>query len=387
MSRLLLLALALLMGGCCHCDTMLGNAEQPYPLPQPAQVGTIVHLPTGTVVDTAQMFAAAADARVVYVGETHDNPATHKLQLDVLEYMARRYPGRLAVGMEMFNAAQQPVLDAWIDGKLTELELVSRLDWYRNWGMDFALYRPLLLAARRLRVPLLALNVSRAEKMAAMHAAAAPSASDDPYYRAVIDAYFAAHTQGSHDSAAFIRVQNLWDDTMAGRAAAYLRAHGDKCHLLIFAGGNHIRYGFGIPRRLFKQLPVSYCLIGSEEVETAPGVEPRTMPVTLPQLPLLPWHYLYYCRYEAAPPHPQLGVMLHQEKNGVTVKKVLPSTVAAAAGIEPGDIITAIDGITPANTSAAIYLIRRHRDNSGNLQLELQRGGRSVYAAVELHAQ
>ena len=35
----------------------------------------------------------SADARIIYVGETHDNPAAHRLELQILKAVAERYPG------------------------------------------------------------------------------------------------------------------------------------------------------------------------------------------------------------------------------------------------------------------------------------------------------
>src|SRR3974377_1442489 len=71
---------------------LMGNPRFPYPLKTEPKVGEIVHLPTGTVVTPAQMLAVAGDARVVYVGETHDNPASHRLELQLLQGLAELHP-------------------------------------------------------------------------------------------------------------------------------------------------------------------------------------------------------------------------------------------------------------------------------------------------------
>ena len=55
------------------------------------------------------MTAAITDARIIYVGETHDNPASHRQELQVLKAVAERYPGQVSLGMEMFNAGHQDV--------------------------------------------------------------------------------------------------------------------------------------------------------------------------------------------------------------------------------------------------------------------------------------
>src|SRR4051794_32531468 len=90
---------------------LIGNPENPYPLRSQPKLGDVLHLPTGTLVTPEQMHALAADARIVYVGEAHDNQAAHRLELEVLKSLSERYPGGTALGMEMFARSQQPVLD------------------------------------------------------------------------------------------------------------------------------------------------------------------------------------------------------------------------------------------------------------------------------------
>ena len=57
---------------------------------------------------------------LVYVGELHDNPASHRLQVEILKAMQASHPGKVALGMEMFNNEQQVALDRWVAGELSE---------------------------------------------------------------------------------------------------------------------------------------------------------------------------------------------------------------------------------------------------------------------------
>src|SRR5512134_3694242 len=160
--KFLLPLLALpLAAGCTIGPQMSGNPEAPYPPARPPAVGDILHIPTGYYVSEAQMLAVATDARIVYVGETHDNPASHRLELTVLRAMADRYPGGVALGMEMFTPDQQEVLDRWVSGELTEKEFVKQARWQEQWQMDFEYYRPLLDFARERRIPVIGLNAPK----------------------------------------------------------------------------------------------------------------------------------------------------------------------------------------------------------------------------------
>ena len=144
-----------------HTKPLLGSPEHPYPLQSPPRVGEIVHLPTGTVVGTAQMLAVAGDARIVYIGEAHDNPASHRLELQLLQDLANAHPGSQALGMEMFAPSQQPVLDRWIAGELDEKSFLKQVRWLDSWRMDFDYYRDLLNFARENHIPVIALNAEK----------------------------------------------------------------------------------------------------------------------------------------------------------------------------------------------------------------------------------
>lgn len=352
----LTIVLLLAVSGCTPPQP-LGQADNPYPLPQPIALDTLVHLPTGTQVTTAQMMTAIATDHLVYVGETHDNPASHRLQQQVIEAMHTQHGNRLAVGMEMFHADQQPVLDRWIGGELEEKQFIRQLDWYQNWRIDYAYYRDILNLLRQRRIPIVALNATAAQKQQArQQVAQTTQAPLDPYYQATLRGYFAGHDAGSQQIDTFIRIQSLWDDTMAQSVVSYLSQHPDH-RMVILAGGNHVRYGFGIPRRVFQQLPLPYSLIGNEEIEIDPAKQAKLMDVELPSLPLLPFHYLLYNRYEALPPRMQLGVRLEQQAEQVVIVGIVEHSLAERYQLQSGDIIQQLAGQPVQDVFDVIYAI------------------------------
>ncbi len=87
---------------------------------------------------------------------------------------------------------------------------------------------------------------------------------------------------------------------MAENVVRHLQSFpGDTRRMVVLAGGNHIRYGFGIPRRVFRRLPTSYVLVGSKEI-AAPGrrAAPQTMDVALPLFPMPPYDFVVFTVYE-----------------------------------------------------------------------------------------
>lgn len=374
---------------CSHTGSQfMGDPRNPYPLQTPPQAGGIVHLPTGTVVSLAQMLAMAGDARIVYLGETHDNPASHRLELQVLQGLAEIHPGRQALGMEMFSRSQQPVLDRWVAGKLDEKAFLKEVRWFESWSMDFAYYRDLLNFARDRHIPIIALNAEKSmvkmvrgkapEQLTAEERAQLPELDmTDPYQRAMVTAIFGDHSHGGMGLDGFVRAQTLWDETMAESVARYLASPaGKEMHLLVIAGGDHVNYGFGIPRRVFRRLPASYVLIGGEEIEVPADMQDRLMHVKIPEFPMVPFDFLVYLAYEKLPKTGvTLGVMFEPAPagRGLAVKGVVPGSNAERAGLKSGDLLLAIDGETLAESVDLIYAVQqKHPGDHATLQVERQ---------------
>lgn len=389
-------SLGLIAMTACSCppSRLLGNPEEPYPLAGKPQPGQIVHLPTGTTLTREQMLSAVTDARIVYVGETHDNPASHRLELAVLKSMAARYPGRVALGMEMFTPAQQPVLDRWVAGRLSEKEFLRQSRWYSTWRYNFAYYRALLDFARQEKIPVVGLNAERSmvravsrsplDKLPAAERAKLPEMNlNDPYQKGLVAAIFKGHVHGKKELASFVRVQTLWDETMAANVARYLQSDaGRDRHLVVLAGGDHIRYGFGIPRRAYRRLPVSYVLVGSREIDIPAALQNRLMDVTLPQFPMPPYDYLQYTRYEELSPKPvHLGVLLAEKKGEVRLAGVLPGSAAAAAGLQKGDVLLSMDGEPVHEEFDVIYAVQQKKPGDHST-LVVERDGKRLEVPV-----
>lgn len=107
--------------------------------------------------DFEAMMAELARADVIFVGEKHDDPATHKLEQAVLSGLLRRKVG-VTVSMEMFERDVQQTLDNYIAGKLSEEEFLKTARPWPNYATD---YRPLVEMARAHGWPVIAANVPR----------------------------------------------------------------------------------------------------------------------------------------------------------------------------------------------------------------------------------
>lgn len=380
--RELYLGLALLFLVGCAAEPPRPRVESPYVDPRTLRVGEILHLATGRLLAEREALDYLCRFPVVYVGEAHDNAEDHAVQLTVLKAMAACFPGQVTLGLEMLERPFQADADAFVRGEIGERDF-QRV-WQKSWG-DISYYRELLHFAREQRIPLLALNASAATRKAVREHPPLEMTPDaardvpeidtqDPYYRAYVEAMFRGHGKGV-SADAFYRVQLLWDETMAETAAAYLRSPaGRGRRLLVLAGGNHVRYGFGIPRRLFRRVPLPFVIV--ETYVHGAGVE-------VPALPLRPADIYWSVRYRHLEDEQvRLGILIEDAGGpGVRVTGVLPGGPGHAAGLLAGDLIVSVDGTAVNEASDVIHEVSRHkRGDQGTI--EVLREGVRVPLAV-----
>ena len=376
--------LALLtLTACTMTSQPIGNPEAPYPPATQLAVGDIYHLPTGVKVSAEQMNAAITDTRIIYVGETHDNPASHRLELQVLEAVAKRYPGQLSIGIEMFNPTQQDGLDRWVAGDLDEKSFLKDVDWFGNWKMDFAYYADILHFARDNRIPVIGLNATREmvktvgrnslEELDVETRARLPEFDlDDPYQKAMTTSIYREHGPGQSMLDGFLRIQTLWDETMAESIVAHMRSQQPDHRMVVMAGGNHVRYGFGIPRRVYRRMPTSYVLVGSRELVVPKAKQGQIMDVDLPHFPMVPYDYMAYTEYESLPgERVKLGVRFKEADGRIQVEAVVPGSAADQAGIEAGDFIEFLDDKPINDSFDLVYEIsKRQRDDEADMIID-----------------
>jgi uncharacterized iron-regulated protein len=108
-------------------------------------------------IDLEAMLLDLSRADLVFVGEQHDDPASHRLERAILEGLARRR-GDLIVSLEMFERDVQSPLDDYLAGRLTEESFLAAARPWPNYQSD---YRPLVELAKVHQWPVLASNIPR----------------------------------------------------------------------------------------------------------------------------------------------------------------------------------------------------------------------------------
>jgi uncharacterized iron-regulated protein len=366
----------LLVAGCAGPRTLYKpGGDLPYPLKEPPKAEEIHHLPTGLELSFEKAMDMISGARLVCVGETHDNLHAHRVELLILRELYRRYPGKVAVGMEMFREPDQEILDRWTKGELSELEFLKATKWYENWGSDFGYYRDILNFARESRIDVIALNPSRELQQEvrdsgldnvpeSLKAKLPEVGLPDPYQRAAMKALYGAHLPSEGMFEAFFRVQLLWEETMAVRVVDYLRSpRGEGKKMVTFTGGWHVRYGFGIPKKVIRRMPMPYAIVLPEEISIPEEKKDQMMNVDLPQIPLLPADFVWWVPYEGLEgKQAVMGVRLAGKDNEVLVEGVMPGSPAEKAGILPGDRIFSFDGQKVKEVTDVFLRVREKKE-------------------------
>lgn len=372
----LLLLTVFLTFGCAIMNRLLKAAKDD---PSPSwnvelKAGDIIHLPTHLKMDETQMLDIISSGRLICVGETHDNIQAHRAQLAVIKGLNERFPGKIAIGMEMFREPVQGILDRWTAGELTELDFLKASQWHANWSLDFGYYREILEYARDHSLDVVALNPSKEiqrevsrnglENLPEEVRKTLPEIDvTDPYHRALSEAVYGAHVKGAGNFESFYRVQVLWEETMAENVVRYLRSpRGEGKKIVVLAGVGHVQYGFGIPKRVLRRMALPYSIIIPNEVSIPQGKEDRTMEYQTPDIPLLPADFLWTVEYEGLEfDHVRLGVQVSDVEGAVKVVEVTPGSLAEQTGIRIEDIILMLDEHLIAETYDLNYYLEGKR--------------------------
>jgi uncharacterized iron-regulated protein len=234
------------------------------PLLAGCQDGDVVRLKDRATIPFDRMVGEASKSRVVVIGETHDNKSHHDLQLKIIRTL---YEGGapLAVGLEMYRAENQELLDKWWRWGMPTEQFESL--YRENWGMPWPLYRDIFLYTRQKRIPLVGLNVPR-EIIAKVAREGYGSLTEverkklppgltctvDEAYRSFIRRTFTEHAHASGRSFEhFCEAQMVWDTAMAIYALDYLDKNPGS-RIVILAGSVHA-WKRAIPRQIATMRP------------------------------------------------------------------------------------------------------------------------------------
>lgn len=221
--------------------------------------------------DFDAMVAVLAKADVVFVGEQHDDPNTHKLERVLLEGLAR-LRGDIIVSLEMFERDAQARLDQFLGGRIPEADFLATSRPWPRYATD---YKPLVDLALERKWPVIAANIPRfmaseiskagfgvlenkseTEKEWFAHDWDCPV--DDEYSKKFREV-MASHT-GVDEMDRFYAAQCLKDETMAESitkawSEAFKVKPSVRPLVVHYNGSFHSDYGLGTAARVMGRLP------------------------------------------------------------------------------------------------------------------------------------
>lgn len=223
--------------------------------------------------DFEAMVADLARADVVFIGEQHDDPGTHRLEIAILEGIARRR-SQVIVALEMFERDVQQQVDDYLAGKITEQDFLKNSRPWPRYATD---YKPLIEFAKAKGWRVIAGNVPRryasqvgrsglsaAEKLPAAersYLAKEFSCPTDDYFKRFTEA-MGGHPGDSKDApkmdAAMVermyQAQCVKDETMAESIAQAAQAAPNTL-VIHYNGAFHSDFRLGTASRTKQRLP------------------------------------------------------------------------------------------------------------------------------------
>jgi uncharacterized iron-regulated protein len=217
------------------------------------------------------MVATLSRADVVFVGEQHDDPNTHRLERAILEGVARRRSG-VILSLEMFERDVQTRVDQFAAGTASEVEFMATSRPWPRYATD---YKPLVDFAIEKKWPVIAANIPRpiaseiskggldvlkgksdAEK--AWFAVDWQCPMDDEYYKRFAEV-MGGHTK-PEEMGRYYASQCLKDETMAESIArawqtAAAASPGVRPIAIHYNGAFHSDSGLGTAARVRRRLP------------------------------------------------------------------------------------------------------------------------------------
>jgi len=243
----------LLLTGCASSQLDQAKQWESQLHAEHALVGMIWDSQADEFIEADELLARTEKAIYLLLGEKHDNPDHHALQLRVLDHVLQTN-NVLTVSFEMMSSDQQPLLQELSAYRQSSLEQVNEYLQWDNESWDWDYYGPLLHSAIGAGVLINAANITNEEMMQVY---GAPTAAE---IEGVLDEQTMVALEKDIDDShcgmlpesqfpAMVRVQQARDFAMADS----LDSNTQEQLRVLIAGNYHIRRDLGVPNYLLNR--------------------------------------------------------------------------------------------------------------------------------------
>ncbi|MGE3164983.1 MAG: ChaN family lipoprotein [Planctomycetota bacterium] len=227
---------------------------------------------TGAELTLSALPDRLVDCDAVFLGETHTDDTTHRVELAIYEALVERRSGRVVLALEMFDRDAQPALDRYTRGEIDEAEFLRLVPTWSNYATD---YRPLIEAARARALPVIGSNLPTSlrrslaiggkkawEELAPETRSNLPAElfpNSDEYwarFERAVRGHAGMMSGGDDPEARLYSIQCLWDNVMGWSCAQALAERPGWCVVHV-SGAFHTSHRDGTVAQFKRRSPTS----------------------------------------------------------------------------------------------------------------------------------
>ena len=277
----------------------------------------------------------------------------------------------------MFRRSAQDDLDRWHSGNLPDKQF--RKLFRKSWGRGYGMYQPIFEYLKENSIPLIGLKSSRAMEQQfrdnGSNREGLPEIDlEDEYHRAYSMSLFGGNDTHTGVVSKPYQMLLLWEESMAETVADFLKSDANQNRkLIVLAGGFHVQYGYGIPKRAFRRVPHAYSIILPTVTEIPEELKDREMKMESVSIPLYASDFSWKVSYIVPPTNRiRLGVFLEELETGLKVLKVEKGSNAERMNLQKDDVLLALDGNELSDVEDLAAQLQKH--NFGDtVQLKIER--------------
>ena len=125
---------------------------------QPDKPAYLLYDKSGEEISYAELLNQATQQDLIFFGEQHNNAIAHWLQFELIRALSSDSTKSLSIGMEMFEADQQILIDEYFAGYISQNSFENEARLWNNYQTD---YQPIIEFAKENTIPVIATNIPR----------------------------------------------------------------------------------------------------------------------------------------------------------------------------------------------------------------------------------
>jgi uncharacterized iron-regulated protein len=350
----------------------LGNSKYRYKI-EKIEKDQIIDTSTLKVVKIEDIINQNMDKDVFIIGEAHDNYDCHVFQRDFIKSLYKKHP-KIVVGFEFFMRDDEEILEQWRLGKISEVSLIKKTQWYKKTSQNYGYTRLIMDVIKKYKIKTIGLNVPRTilrkvsrkgfdslspeekELFPTLHI----TNTQHEYFIKSIFGTFAAQVPFWFKN--IYNAQKCWDVIMAESMRKTLALKKYKGYKgIIIAGSNHVAYGLGIPFRYKSAhkkaalLTIMPILLPEEKTDKdkEEEKEDENPMIAMMSKNLAPagtfsrgiGDYVFSATQPLNHHFPVIGMTVKEKEGKFVITRVKKKSIAAKNGIQKDDTLVAFDGV------------------------------------------